>query len=387
VRILLSCLQDLRPHPLPAYGFWAGYFRNGIDEAGHEVVEIPDVDWAEGCTDLSAHQLHAWRGRSWTKTLEWIKRELGAGRRIDLFLSYFFPQQIEPAAIRELQKLGIPSVNFFCDNVREFTRVPTEFHCFDLHWVPEYEAIPMYRRANLPYLNAPMPCWIPAQLRSLLNRETEPPTFIGSSDVLRSELFSKALTLGTELVLRGPGWSSDPNLQKHQNRTPRSLLSIARSQVNLVRAHGFKALTRKLQDRLFPLRPCLIPPSVVEPAVWGDEYFRISREATVTLGVNRVPSFRASNRRPLIYSRLRDIEAPMLGACYLTEYTEGLTQLYEIGREVETYRNAEELCTKLKELSGAPKHRASMRERAQRRALSEHSMPQSLHKICEYLGL
>ena len=40
----------------------------------------------------------------------------------------------------------------------------------------------------------------------------------------------------------------------------------------------------------------------------------------------------------------------MLGACYLTEWTEGLEHMYELGKEIETYRTAEELTSKLSEL-------------------------------------
>ena len=33
----------------------------------------------------------------------------------------------------------------------------------------------------------------------------------------------------------------------------------------------------------------------------------------------------------------------MLGACYLTEWTAGLEHMYELGKEIETYRTPEEL--------------------------------------------
>jgi len=47
-RIFLSCLQDLKPHPLPAYDFWRQYFSKGAEEAGLSIIEAPRVDWAEG---------------------------------------------------------------------------------------------------------------------------------------------------------------------------------------------------------------------------------------------------------------------------------------------------------------------------------------------------
>jgi spore maturation protein CgeB len=107
----------------------------------------------------------------------------------------------------------------------------------------------------------------------------------------------------------------------------------------------------------------------------------------VVLGINRVPSLVASDRHPLVYSRLRDIEAPMLGACYLTEWTAGLERLYDLGKEIETYRTAEELTAKLSELRADPERRISMRARAQRRALAEHSVARSIELIADRLGM
>jgi spore maturation protein CgeB len=100
-----------------------------------------------------------------------------------------------------------------------------------------------------------------------------------------------------------------------------------------------------------------------------------------------VPTARASNHRPLAYSRLRDIEAPMLGACYLTEWTEGLDSLFQLGEEIETYRTAEELALKLAELRKAPTRRLSLRRRGQLRALNEHSVRRSIERISQRLGL
>jgi spore maturation protein CgeB len=121
--------------------------------------------------------------------------------------------------------------------------------------------------------------------------------------------------------------------------------------------------------------------------VSDDEYLRISREAVVTIGVSRVSTTKASDRKPIVYSRLRDVEAPMLGACYLTEWTEDVAALYELGTEIETYRTAEELAAKLRDLQRDPMRRSAMRRLAQRRALDEHQIPRTLGKIQSLLGL
>ena len=380
MRILISCLQSTRPHPLPAYGFWREYFLNGCREAGMEPVEIPGLDWAEGMTFSSPEELRAWQGRTWDTVLDFVREE-SVHRRVDLFLSYLFPQQIDPAAIAELQRLGVPCVNFFCDNVREFHRVPDEYRPFALHWVPEMEALPMYRTAALDHIHAPMPCWVPIEHRTVPTRESEPPTFIGSADVLRRELLGRASQAGADFMVRGPGWKGSVDAPPASLR-PRQVL---RNQVALFRTHGARAIYHKLGRRLRPLRPPQISGARTAPGVAHAEYVRITRDAIVTIGVNRVSTARASLRRPLVYSRLRDVEAPMLGACYLTEWTAGLEQLYDIGTEIETYRTPEELAETLTRLARDSARRQTMRKLGQRRALTEHSVSRTLHRICAQL--
>jgi glycosyl transferase family 1 len=383
MRILLSCLQSLNRHSIAPYSHWRNYFVEGLVEAGHEVVEVANVDWAEGMTYAKGIRLDAWRARTW-ETAEAFARQETAQRPIDLFVGYLYPEQVEVSAISELQRMGIPCVNFFCDNVREFLKPPAEYAPFDLHWVPEFEALAMYRKSRLPFVHAAMPCWISPELRSLPRLESEPATFIGSPDVLRRDLLGGALQDGADFVIRGNGWLTGVAAKSRQVRTPGTLI---RNQIDLVKRHGVGGLLAKVETRVRPLRPREIEEARIGAPLSDTEYFRVTREALVTIGVNRVPTANRSLHRPLVYSRLRDVEAPMLGACYLTEWTEGLEHMYDLGEEIETYRTAEELTGKLSELRKDSARRTAMRQRAQRRALAEHTVGRSIELIRAHFGI
>jgi hypothetical protein len=385
MRIFLACQQARRRHPVPAYDFWAYYFKNGLSEAGHSWCEAEDVDWAEGLTPLSATERRNWLARSWESTLTVIRRE-HARHPINLFIGYLYPGQVELGAVYEILGLGIPVVNFFCDNVREFRHVPPEYRAFSLHWVPEFAALPMYQQAGLPCLYAPMPVWIPISLRRSSWQESEPVTFVGSEDLLRRDLLARALAKGADLIIRGAGWISDGRDKPAANPGDTGVGGRLHNQIEFVQRHGLRGWLFKLEQRLFPLHPPAIPPSRIRPAVCGEEYFRVTQEAQITIGVNRVPTFKRSLHRPLSYSRLRDIEAPMLGACYLTEWAPGLAQLYEFGREIEVYRDAEELADKIKMLARDATRRHVLRAAGQRRALSDHCIARTLERIAERLG-
>ena len=380
MRVLLSCLQSQKRHSIAAYDFWRLYFTKGCEEAGIEFVEVPGVDWAEALVYPPGEELNEWRARTWETVMTFVRRE-HTRQPLDFFLGYLYPQQVEVGAIVELQRLGIPCVNFFCDNVREFHRLPTEFRPFALHWVPEFEALPMYRHAGLPYIHAPMPCWVSPEFRSVPTKETAPPTFLGSPDLFRRDLLGRALHNGAEFVIRGYGWTNEKGKSAADTKPQRSFPNTIANQIKLIRSHGVRGLSCKIANRVRPLMPPAIPDSKVFAPVSNEDYLRITREAVVTIGVNRVPTTNRTNRNPLTYSRLRDLEAPMLGACYLTEWTEGLGQLYELGTEIETYRTPEELCAKIAGLKQDPARRCQLRKRGQKRALADHSVATTLEKI------
>ncbi|MBF0322657.1 MAG: hypothetical protein HQL62_06905, partial [Magnetococcales bacterium] len=73
-------------------------------------------------SDLKAQQ---WRQQTWPRLLDALKKA-HRNQSIDLFLGYLYPRHIDVQAIREIQAMGIPCVNFFCDNVREFKKIPDE---------------------------------------------------------------------------------------------------------------------------------------------------------------------------------------------------------------------------------------------------------------------
>lgn len=379
MRILLSFLQDQvsKPHPVPSYRFWQHYIKNGIAEAGMSYIEVPEVDWAEGLVyEEGSVALQNWQERSWQATLNYIKANR---QNIDIFLSYLYPKQILAEPIEQIRKMGIPCVNFYCDSVREFKAVPAKFRIFDLIWVPEHEALSMYREVRVKHINLPMPMWVEPQLRCrTLLHEIAGVSFIGSKDILRENLFGQAIQKGLPVSVRGAGWLAHREAPVFAvNSAYQKLIN----QVNFVKQQGFSGLAIKGLQQLtkFPVVP--VADDHIFPSPDFDEYINITQSSMVTLGINRVPTFKRTHNKPLTYSRLRDIEAPMLGACYLTEYCEGIEQLYDTDNEINVYRTVDELVQKATELLNNKEKRDKLRINGQQRALNDHAIPSSLKKI------
>jgi hypothetical protein len=383
MRIFLSSQQALRRHAVPAYAFWEFYFKQGLAEAGHEVIETPGVDWAEGLTPLEPAARMRWLADTWTRTTEFLRAE-HARKRVDIFLGYLFPNQVEPAAVSAIRSLGIPCVNFFCDNVREFTRVPDSYHGFDLHWVPEADARALYAAAKLPFVYAPMPMWVPPVHRNTPGIENADITFLGSHDSLREDLLGEAVAHGLQLKLHGEGWRSGG---RTATRPTHSFGRKIANQYSFLRTHGLRGFAMRATYQLHRSRPADWIDRCWHPAEHREDYFRATRESQVVIGINRYPSFRHSFFKPGRYSRLRDIEAPMLGACYLTEWAPGLGDLYDLKTEIATYRDPAELVEQTARLQREPARRQSLRVSGQRRALSDHTLARSLERIFTTLGV
>jgi hypothetical protein len=71
--------------------------------------------------------------------------------------------------------------------------------------------------------------------------------------------------------------------------------------------------------------------------------------------------------------RLRDFEAPMCRTTYLTGYSDEITEFYEVGREIDTYRTAEELIDKTRFYLSHPDVAERLREAGHRRAVGSHT--------------
>ncbi|MBT2562799.1 glycosyltransferase family 1 protein [Pedobacter sp. ISL-68] len=380
MKIFISFLQSQIQHPIAAYSFWEYYIKNGIEEFGANWVECKDIDWAKGLVQQSEEEFSAWKTSSWEKAISYLKEN-----PVDLFLSYLYPEQVDSSAIAEIQKMGTPCVNFFCDHVRMFKKVPKEFAIFDLNWVPEYKAIKFYRDAQLAYIYLPMPMWVEQKYRTIADEETDQIVFIGSKDIQRHLFFEQlSQQVGTSKIdIYGSGW-----IDETQGTVGPifSTMDKLKNQINFLSKHGICSFYHKLKHKSYHPAISETLSTLLRGKPSFDDYVRITRESAITLGINRYPSFNFPMHQPDTYSRLRDIEAPMLGACYLTEYTEGLEDLYDLDQEILTYQQIDDFLDKSKMLAQDKQRRTNLRTAGQQKALNQLNISSSLQQIINVLN-
>lgn len=371
MKIFLSCFQSNVNYNIPAYNFWQYYIKNGIIEAGHIYYEDDSIDWAYGYAIKDKNLNEKWKAGTWDKTIKYLCQN-----KVDVFFSYLYPEQIDTNALKYISnELGIPTINFFCDNLRDFVKVPEEFYPFSMHWVPEFDALSMYRNFN--HIHLPMPMWIDEKYRKPVENENDEISFIGSKDYFRNtyflNIFSKSPELSSKIKIYGAGWENEqlPNSNNFQKE------SFIKNQIKFISNEGLLAYKNKILYMLTNSNRTFQTYGKISDL----EYINITKESKITLGINSVESFRYSPFNPLKYSRLRDIEVPMIGGCFLTEETSDILQFYDVGLDVYTYKTIDELVWKLNELSNNKGLRNMLRKNGQSKALNELSIPKSLDKL------
>lgn len=114
---------------------------------------------------------------------------------------------------------------------------------------------------------------------------------------------------------------------------------------------------------------------------WADDAQAVFRGSQLNLGIGyALASARIANAKG------RDIECPAVGACYLTTYHWELSQLFEIGKEVLCYRNAEELIELIGFYTRRPDACLAIARAAHRRAHQEHTWEIRLRSLFKDLG-
>lgn len=103
-------------------------------------------------------------------------------------------------------------------------------------------------------------------------------------------------------------------------------------------------------------------------AVTNEAMAEIYSKSRINLGFGGI-----GHSRKLVNLKGRDFETPMSGGLYLTQHNPELALVYDIGREILTYRNEADCAKIIRALLADPEHAAAIRARGHQRALRDHT--------------
>jgi spore maturation protein CgeB len=390
-------------------GLWSANFYPALRELGDELVEsqtdlLPTSKFMDVAGDFTREELEV-RARTTERILDEVHEAQRHGP-VHLFLSYFYNAHFDPAGFDELRRLGIPSVNFYCNSIYQFSHVAEIARKSDFSWHAERDARDSYLAVG------GNPVWVqmgadPKVYFPMPGQRRQTKTvFLGQRYVDRDRWIAALLRAGITIDIYGPGWGAVSNEQKsailrsqttrcaylgRSHFRPGTLASywgafqqvmqdegMIRGLNRSIRLLAYRRETQKLSE-LFVPHAC--------GAVPFKEIAAIFSRYEVCLNFSNVWADGRPGSRLIPHVRLRDFEAPMCRTCYLTGHTEEITEFYKVEREIDTYRTPDELIEKSRFYLSHPNSAERLREGGYRRALRDHTWKCRFEELFRKLNL
>lgn len=336
---------------------WQRHFYEGLRAVVDRLALPENLDWTWARRPTAEH------GDARARTSEALAEQIlrtRAAHGLDAVISYCFARDLDPEAVRRVVAAGVPWVNFFCDSTYRFAEVEPLASVVSLNWFVEHSTIPDYRALGVPFVCLPY-AFNPAHLPDCHGGPvTRSAAFIGMPTGPRVAQLGQLLAAGVALEIRGPGWATEP-----AGEDARQAMSFHGLSDHLHRQSHWPAVHAHAQGPL--------------P---DDELPAYLRGCQVVLGLNQALD---AHGRHLSYLKLRDLEFPGHGCCYLTEHNADVAAALDVGREVLTYHSLEEAALQLLELQHQPARAAQIGAAGRRRVLAEHTWAARLPELAAVL--
>lgn len=405
--------------------------RRSLEDMGHTLVRFDFPGWPD---DNDAYWTKHGKPRTNERLLQTFRRALQNGP-LDLFFGYFYSSVVYPETIDLIRRSGVPTVNFSCNNVHQFDLVRDIANRFDLCIVPELAAQEDFRAIGA------RPVRIQLAANPRIYRPYPEPrrydvTFVGQRYADRTEYLDYLYSNGVAVRAWGAGWQPRKGLSVAHAKSALALVEderldgIARllrhrlAGLRTRRAQGPAPATsvalaplRNLDDRaslgggsrrgvdgattvLTPGSPNFAERSLatldatprVDTSAYGGprllqrDLIKMYSQSRISLGFATAGESHLSATR-LRHLRLREFEAPMSGALYLTEEQPELGEYFRSGREVLTYTDREDMLDKVRYYVAHAELSEGIRYQAWERAHREHTWQHRFSDLFAALGL
>jgi len=321
---------------------------------------------------------------------EQLLSELEAAHRqrpIDLFLSYFYNAHFEASAFDRIRALGIPSINYYCNSIHQFANVAEIAAKVDVSWHAERDA-----RASYLGVGA-TPVWVQMaadpQVYHPIDAVRQPVAcFVGQNYADRAVWMAALIKAGVPIELYGPGWGvsdsagiaaapdGESEYLGRPQPVPGSAAGYSKAIREIIARDGVIEGTRRIVTRLANRQSQGQYADLFVPHARGaipfSQMLEVFGHSEVCLNFSNV-LLNGPGSQLVPHVRLRDFEAPMCRACYLTGHTDEITEFYDVGREIDTYLTPDELVEKTRFYLAHPDAAERLREGGYRRAVGSHT--------------
>ena len=362
---------------LPLNETWRRNLYEPLVDLGHDVFLLP-ADEGGRALRRDSSRLAA---RFTSKLVDTFRRE-HAKKPFDLVFAYLIDGMVDAQGIADLKRYGVPLCNFSCNNAHQFNLVSTLAPLYDFNLHAEKDAASKFRAVGANPVWWPMAS-NPKYFRPMALPRNVNASFVGGNYGVRARLARRLLDEGIDLQVYGPGWRWGASTR---------LRSAAKHWAYRVRAATGNDTTKarwraELCEHDVRQRLGSRYPDHVHAPVSDEELIALYSKSRLSLGILDVHDGHDPTKQVLQHMHLREFEAPMCGALYLTGFTDELAECFEPDSEVLVYRDIGELIDKTRFYLRNPEAGERIRHAGRRRALSDHTYHQRFEQLFSRIGL
>jgi len=378
--------------------------RRSLEDMGHQLVRFDFPGWPDDADP-------AWRDHGKARTNQQLLDAFRKAGRLDLFFGYFYSSVIYPETVDLIRQSGVPTVNFSCNNVHQFDLVRDIAARFDACVVPELAAQADFKAVGARPLRIQLAA-NPRVYRPYPEPRQYDVTFVGQRYADRAEFLQYLRTGGVDVRAWGAGWQPRKKLDVAHAKAALALIEDERFDGlrRLARQHGDGLLRLGQRKRPSPaLESCAAPDGSAHKATLAEapnshggsdvdtspfggprllqlELIKMFSQSRISLGFATAGDSHQSARR-LTHLRLREFEAPMSGALYLTEHQAELEEYFVPGREVLTYTDRDDLLHAARYYLAHQEQAERIRRAGLQRARRDHTWQQRFTELFQALGV
>ncbi len=224
--------------------------------------------------------------------------------------------------------------------------------------------------------------------------------FIGQRYADRDRWLADLHNANVPFDVYGSGWNNAAEIAEdfsapdkvylgRKQYRPASLASYARAVRENIEQEGlFGGLSRTAKQWQYRRETQRLMPAIIAHAKGRAEDISTTFAAyEVCLNFSNVWSDGRPGSKLIPHVRLRDFEGPMSRTCYLTGHTDEIGTFYEVGKEIETYRTANELIEKTRFYLDHPESAERLRSAGYARAKRDHTWQKRFQELFDRIGL
>jgi hypothetical protein len=208
-------------------------------------------------------------------------------------------------------------------------------------------------------------------------------TFVGQRYADRAEFLDHLHRNGVRVRAWGAGWRPSKRLDIPALKSAWALLEDEH-------LDGLQRILRRRLSRRGEGSPaqaaCIDTSPYGAPRLPHRAFIQLFSQSHISLGFATAGDSHNSQHR-LTHLRLREFEAPMSGALYLTEHQAELGEYFAIGTEVITYTDRQDLLEKVTHYLAHPEQAERIRRAGYARARRDHTWQHRFNELFAALGL